>query len=186
MPNTANDTTAQAGTLLTELLGVQTSKETIQGNIKVVKAPSKGLYPYMAEVETRLNWADTLGLKTDDGLTPRQALDTWMATLTIHIKAIEKTVTVKGAVKYWQLLNNSANWLADTANPDADLAKSLEYKKIAASITEELKAATLGQMNCSHLYNKKDGYFFFPVDIKNMSDEEAEQCQPVWMIKAGK
>lgn len=186
MPNTANDTTAQAGTLLTELLGVQTSKETIQGNIKVVKAPSKGLYPYMAEVETRLNWADTLGLKTDDGLTPRQALDTWMETLTIHIKALEKTVSVKVAVKYWQLLNNSANWLCNTDNPEMDSVKGDYYKKIAASITEELKAVTLGQMNCSHSFTKKDGYFFFPTDIKTMSDEEAEQCQPVWMIKAGK
>jgi hypothetical protein len=186
MPNTANDTTAQADTLLTELLGVQASKATIQGNVQVVKAPSKGLYPYIADVEARLDWADNLGLKTDDGLTPRQALDTWMATLTIQSKPLGKTVSIKVAVKYWQMLNNSANWLADTDNPDADLAKSLEYKKLAASITEELKAATLGQMNCSHSFTKKDGYFFFPTDIKQMSDEEAQQCQPVWMIKAGK
>jgi hypothetical protein len=109
-----------------------------------------------------------------------------METLTIHIKALEKTVSVKVAVKYWQLLNNSANWLCDSKNPEMDSAKGDSYKKIAASITEELKAVTLGQMNCSHSPGKKDGYFFFPVDIKSMSDEEAEQCQPVWMIRAGK
>jgi hypothetical protein len=185
MPNTAN-TTAQADNLLSELLSVQASKATIQGNIQVVKAPNKGLYPYVAEVEARLDWADMLGLKTADGLTPRASLDAWMEAVTIQSKPLGRTVSIKVAVKFWQMLNNSKNWLRDTNNPKRDVLKSDQYDLQAQALTAELKAATDGMLNCSHSFSKKDGYFFWPTDIKNMSDEEAEECLPVWMIKAGK
>jgi hypothetical protein len=183
MPNTANTTTQDD--LLSDLLSVHAKRDASNGSIQVVKA-TKGMYPYIAEVEARLNWADQLNLKTPEGLTPRASLDAWMAALTVEVKALKRVVSIKVAIKYWMALNTAANFMLDTdSGDDYNPEKGRQYKLLAESITKALKEATNNQLNCSHSPTKKDGYYFFPAEMRKLEDDEVEAVKPVWMQKAG-